>query len=178
MHNEQDCKNYYTGIVKTVECDLVAEQNIVLSVCMQERDTGNQCVHYYTDNPELYRSQFGISQSEFLFQMSIDAHIYRHHQIDNQYQQGQFKIHQSGKPNANKHDSLIDSILSILVTLLGMVTEVKPEQFLTQKLKSVTGRNDYEIYAKLMRAAASRGFEKGIAQKAIRLLLDDFADND
>lgn len=50
---------------------------------------------------------------------------------------------------------------------------VAARELLSAKLKSVRAENAYELYAKLMRFASSRGIEMEIARQAIRQLLED-----
>lgn len=46
------------------------------------------------------------------------------------------------------------------------------KDILATKLKNVRASNDYELYAKLMRFASSRGIEMDVARKAIQQLTD------
>ena len=92
------CKNYHyhhPNIIQSSKRKVMTAKSKTVGELSQRTYSGEQCIDYYHEYPELSRTHAGVCQSEFFLQMSVDADVDGYQEIHHQSEKCNLKVHKA-----------------------------------------------------------------------------------
>ena len=114
VNERHEADDDYGDIVQYAHGDEVAEEGVGVADGREGGDGNKQGVGNDDNEAELGGAKLDVGETEFAFEVGVDAHVDGQDKVDGKSQEGELEVEEGGEAGTDEHEALVDAVDSVV----------------------------------------------------------------